>query len=209
MESWQSWIVGWIAVLLIYGIIDVFLVGGQKLWHRSDQVQLDQLKASLADERAEIEQLGSSLKTCSAQDDACEILLREYSSIREQHKTEIESLHLQNKRVAHLGSQAGVCVPAENDCAAQYVHYSEAVNTYNSGVSKANKLLGRLNALKPRLAACADIAKQCESSSAEYSRRVDAYNARVDDANVLAKKVGTLWYVIPVPGHGAHSRAAE
>ena len=173
------------------------------------QAQLDQLKTYLADERAGIEQLGSSLKTCSAQGDACEILLREYSSIREQHKTEIESLHLQNKRVAHLESQAGVCAPAENDCAAQYLHYSEAVSTYNSGVSKTNKLLGRLNALRPRLVACADTAKQCESISAEYSRRVDAYNVRVDDANVLAKKVGTLWYVVPVPGLGSHAKAAE
>jgi hypothetical protein len=54
-----------------------------------------------------------------------------------------------------------------------------------------------------------DKAKECETFFIEYSRRVEAYNARVDNANALSKKVGTYWYVLPVPRLRSHARAAE
>jgi hypothetical protein len=63
--------------------------------------------------------------------------------------------------------------------------------------------------MKPRLIACVDKAKECETFFIEYSRRVEAYNARVDNANALSKKVGTYWYVLPVPRLRSHARAAE
>jgi chromosome segregation ATPase len=209
MKRWLYWIAGWIIILLVYGVANLFLVGGQKLWHRGDEAKLDQLKAFLTSERGQIEQLESSLKACSGQGTTCENLLNEYSHVREQHKAEIKSLDALNKRVTQLESQARACIPDESSCEAQYGHYSGSVNTYNSEVRKANRLLARLTAMKPQLLDCAENVKQCENLSTDYSHRVDAYNARVDDANALAKKVGTYWYVVPVPKFGSHSSSVE
>jgi chromosome segregation ATPase len=125
-------------VLLVYGIINGALVGGQKLWHRRDQLKLDQMKAALADERTRIGQLESSLKTYAPQYNACETLLKEYSRIRDQHNAEIETLDAQHRRLSHLESRARGCMSAQNNCAAQYINYSDAVSTYNSRVSRSN-----------------------------------------------------------------------
>ncbi len=41
---------------------------------------------------------------------------------------------------------------------------------------------------------------------ADYSQRVEHHNDRVAEANVLAQRIGTTYYLLPVPGRaGSHS----
>jgi chromosome segregation ATPase len=205
MNRWRSWIAGGVAILLLYLIANVLLVGGQKLWHRGDQARLDQLQAFLKDERSQIEQLEGEMKVCSEQDTTCTDLLNRYSRTDKIHKAELKKLDSLNQRVTQLESSVRGCLPDVSDCQAQYRKYSETVDSYNSEVRTANASLRRLTAVRRQLNSCAATLQHCEDLSTEYSSRVDAYNAKVPDANALAKKVGTYWYVVPVPKFGSHA----
>jgi chromosome segregation ATPase len=207
MNRWLRWIAGWLIVILVYGAANLVLVGGQKLWHRTDEAKLDHLEALLKGERNQIEQLEAQLKACFDPEKACEDLLNRYSESDTIHKAQLKKLDSLNQRVVRLESRVKGCVPNESDCETQYAQYSQTVDTYNSEVRKANALLGRLTTMKPQLKACAEESRHCESLYAEYSNRVDTYNARLPEANALAKRVGSYWYVVPVPKFGSHASA--
>ena len=63
-----------------------------------------------------------------------------------------------------------------------YPEYSSLIDSFNGGIAPHN----------------ADV-KRCDMVRTQYSAQVDSYNSLVEEANSLVKKVGTTWYVIPVP----------
>jgi hypothetical protein len=59
-------------IIVLYGVINMLLVGGQKLWHHGDQVKLDTLKADLQVQLADITKREAELKTLGASIDESE-----------------------------------------------------------------------------------------------------------------------------------------
>lgn len=54
MKRIPSVVVSIIVVAIIYGLINLVLVGGQKVWHHDDEAKLDELKVELKDLKASI-----------------------------------------------------------------------------------------------------------------------------------------------------------
>ena len=63
MKAILSYIISFGAIILVFAVINLVLVGGQKLWHHGDQVKLDTLKAELDVQRNDIAQREAVLKT--------------------------------------------------------------------------------------------------------------------------------------------------
>jgi len=154
------WVVGLISVVLVYVVINIFLVGGQKLWHYGDQKRLDELKEILNTEKVNIESLEKELKNM-------EQCLDTYTIRINKLKSDIQLIENRYPR----GIPSNI-----------YNNYIQLINDYNSLVDTYNSTLNKYN-----------------SKYEDYSHQIDKYNAMVVEANNLAKKIGTTWYVVPVP----------
>jgi hypothetical protein len=72
-----------------------------------------------------------------------------------------------------------------------YGGYAQFVSEYNALVRDHNGRVDRLRAL-----------------DADYSKRVDQFNALVAEAKGLAEKIGSPWYVVPLPRAAAQHAPA-
>jgi hypothetical protein len=62
-KHFKSLLIGIAGIVVVYGVLNLILVGGQSLWHSGDNKKLDQLKAELETENVEIERYESTAKT--------------------------------------------------------------------------------------------------------------------------------------------------
>ncbi len=160
-------LIGLEAILIGYAVINLALVGGQKLSHQGEQAQLDEIKVGLNSENLKIKQIELQLQKMRHQ-------LKESSS-------KIKNL---KSRVELFEQSYPQGVPANI-----YNGYSRSVAEYNARIGFYNATLAQYDVLY-----------------ADYSKQVEHYNGRVAEANVLAQKIGTTYYLLPVPGHaGSHS----
>jgi chromosome segregation ATPase len=141
--------IGIVGIALIYVILNVFVVGGQKLYHHDDQARLDSLKSELKEQKATIDNDESELT--SKEDDL--------SSLKEEVET--------------YESDYPDGVPEE-----YYDEYRQKVNDYNSQLT------------------------DYKDQYSTYQNELGSYNEKVKEANALAKKIGSTWYIVPVPGRG-------
>src|SRR5262245_40678239 len=111
-----KWLVGLGSTALIYGAVNVVLIGGQKWWHSDEQKRLDGIKAIMAHERPEIEALGIEVKHLASD-------LDESSVEIDQSKAAIEAFE------ARFSSG----IPS-----VRYAAYSRTVDAHNSRVEKYN-----------------------------------------------------------------------
>ena len=81
MKQGVNMIVGLLAILVTYGVINLLCVGGQKLWHSKDQVRLDEINATLGSQRKEIECMESQLRKRAATVDGLVL-----NSLRSRHR---------------------------------------------------------------------------------------------------------------------------
>lgn len=65
----------------------------------------------------------------------------------------------------------------------EFTNYRRIINENNGRVTEHNQLLFSYR-----------------ENHARYSSELAAANEKIDEANALAKKIGGIWYVIPIPG---------
>ena len=203
MRSWLPKIGSWVIFLIAIGLIDVALVGGQTFWHRGDEAKLDELKASLDEEHAQIATIEGRLQTCEDFEKSCKPIVDQFLSEAEIAKAESAKLVTLKKRALKralkLGTEYETCTSSTDYRTELYRTYGDNVGLYNGEVRKANKYSLELERRRSEARTCVDSQQQCQSVYSDYSHRVDSYNSRVAEANDLAKKVGTIWYIVPVP----------
>jgi multidrug resistance efflux pump len=134
-----GWVIGLVAIAVVYLVFNLVFVGGQKLWHSGDQKKLDQIKAVLETEKNAIDDVEAQLVVKNINMDKL--------------KKDIDALK-----------------------------NSRDIDRYNRLVDDYNMKLGAYN-------------QQYD----DYEKRLNSYNQKVNEANELAKKIGSTWYVIPVP----------
>jgi hypothetical protein len=113
----------WVAA--VFTILNVVLVGGQKLWHHGAQVKLATLKAQLDAKDREIKQREAELKTLSANS--------------EQSTATITGL---KARIQMIEGQYPSGIPQSI-----YHSYSELIDQCNSSVANHNLNIARYNSL--------------------------------------------------------------
>ncbi len=155
-----------VGVVVVYGVVNLFLVGGQELYHHGDKMAFDSLKQILETERASIRRAETELQAIS-------------SAI---NSGESEINRLKTGLIAIEGRYPGG-IPS-----AVYTAYSRDVDRHNALARSYNASLARYKTLY-----------------AGYSAQVNRFNTMVDQANALANRVGSTWYIVPVPGvRGSH-----
>jgi hypothetical protein len=133
-----GWVVGVVAIAIVYGLINLVLVGGQKVWHSGDQKKLTQIQSILDDEKKDLDRIEGELTSKNANLDKLEIDLK--------------------------------------------ANKNGNIDRYNKLVDEYNMKLGAYN-------------QQYD----DYKKRITSYNDKVNEANSIAKKIGSTWYVVPIP----------
>lgn len=130
---------GLIGIVIIYGIINLVLVGGQEALHSGDKKKLDQMKIELDAGLKEITSL--------------EFQINALDSDLQTLKNQIDS---------------------------------------TDDIDDKNVLIDRYNSNLPAYKISYD----------KYSTKLISYNLEVNNANELAKKIGSTYYLLPIPvGH--------
>jgi chromosome segregation ATPase len=201
---------GWILVILVFGLGNLVLVGAQKLWYHSDQVKLDEVNSELETQHGRIAALELQVKKCSVEGKTCQQLADGYPGVISGRKRELETMERMRTHIRRLEKEVQTCSKADGGrCEAKYVEYFAAVKAYNAEVKSANAAVPHLKLVEHKLEGCERSVKECEEAYGEYSGEIDSYNAKVDEADALAKKIGTIWYVVPVPRFAGHGRVEE
>lgn len=159
-DPFVRWIIGLLGIAVVYGAVNLVLVGAQKMWHHRDQIRFDQIKQQLNVEQPKIEQIKSDL--------------RNIENTLDQSEVEMTNLR---KQIESVEAKYPDGIPA-----ALYNDYSHTIEQHNVRVSSYNVTLGQYNVLYE-----------------DYTVRIAQYNSQVEEVNALAKKIGTTWYVVPVP----------
>jgi cell division protein FtsB len=118
-------IISFLTIIAVYTVINLALVGGQKLWHHRDQVNLDTLKARLDSQRSEITQCESELNTLNASSGQSAATIANLKS-----------------RVHTIEQQYPSGIPPSI-----YYSYSQLIDQCNSLVASHNETIARYNAL--------------------------------------------------------------
>lgn len=133
---YKQGLIGLLAVAVLYGVINLILVGGQHLWHGEERSNLKTIEAELKVGEREINKLEQGLTAILS------------------HLEEIER-------------------KMEGDI---------SVAEYNDLVDKLNSDIDLYT-----------------SNYRKYEYKISAYNKKVEEANELAEKIGSTWYVVPIP----------
>lgn len=150
-----------LAIAIVYGAFNLFIVGGQNIWHYSDQKKLDAITIQLDAELPSLKRMESDISAKEA----------DISRV----KARMESLKSDIDRVEMRYSDT---VPSS-----EFARYNRNIDDYNDLVSDYNVTLGAYQQLFD-----------------EYERKIADYNLKVKEANALAEKIGSTWYVVPIPG---------
>jgi flagellar biosynthesis chaperone FliJ len=127
-------IVSLAGIIVVYGVINLVFVGGQKLWHHSDHAKFDLLKAQLESEKLAISN--------------AEARLQGFEDEMTRMEAQIESLE---SRIESTDRRYPSGVPSEI-----YASYNGSVSQYNELVDQHNSLLQNYNTLYPVYAARVD-----------------------------------------------------
>lgn len=118
-----GWLRGLVLLVVLYGVGNLMLVGGQKLWHHDDQVKLDNIKTSLASENTKINNLEAELKTLEIKIKRSESYINnvgqnsnDYNSLVDEHNAKIANYNV------------------------IYNEYKRGIDQYNLHVNEANEL---------------------------------------------------------------------
>lgn len=128
---------GLLGIVIIYGIINLVMLGGQSVLHGEDKKELNQIKIELDSGLNELNALGFQLDT---------------------QESELKSLEDQ-------------------------INSTEDTDAKNELIDKYNNYLPAYNA-----------------DFDQYSSKLVSYNLKVDRANELSNKVGSTYYILPIPG---------
>ena len=125
MQRVPSWIIRLLGVIVVYGLLNVILVGGHWLWHYKDNKRRDQVKAQLGFERPRIQ--------------AIQIRLEGLTRNLDESKTQIEGLESE----IHSTEGANPLGIPENI----YDSYSRTVQYHNALVTEHNQKVIQQNLL--------------------------------------------------------------
>jgi cell division protein FtsB len=125
MKAILGYAISFGAIILVFAVINLVLVGGQKLWHHGDQVKLDTLKTELEVQKSDLDQREAELKTLGSSID-------QYAAQIADLKSKAQAIEQQNP--------SGI--PPDI-----YDSYKQLIDQCNSDVAKYNSGLDRSDAL--------------------------------------------------------------
>jgi len=197
LGSLPKTIIGIVVFVLIFGVGNLALVGGQKAMHWRDQSRLDDIRRRLDTEKVGIDQLEARLRNADASLSALEA-----------------DLDAQENEIRSTGSRIGA-LSADIDAvegryasgvpSTVYSQYSQMVDEHNALVERRKLLVRRFNESVDRFNT--DLAR-FQADSKVYDDKISAYNSRVSEANGLATSIGSTWIVVPVPRRGGRGHTA-
>ncbi len=141
---------GLIGVLLVYGVINLVLVGGQNALHAGDQARLDEIKKQLEVEKTQISSLEANLSSLGQTLDSYEARISDLKS----HIRAIEvsypngapsAVYADYQRM--LAEHNSMIAPYNSNLSqfkAMYADYSSRVDRYNTKVDEANALAKKI-----------------------------------------------------------------
>lgn len=184
--------------VLIFGVGNLLLVGGQKIAHWKDQSRLDEIHRQLDAEKGEIDRLEGQLKTSDsmlsgleADLDAQEARIRDVRSTIDGLSAEIDAVE--------RGSAGGV--PSS-----LYARYSQMVDDHNRLVDQQKLMVAKYNRDAQQYNG---LLSRFQADSKTYDDKIEHYNAQVNEGNGLARTIGTTWFIVPVPRGGAHGHVTS
>lgn len=141
-----GWIVGLVFLAVVYGVINVVFVGGQKLWHHADQKKLDSIKIELDFKRGALEQAEAKLQGLVAEmhrvDAESEIYRVNIDQVERSYPKGIPSeiygsYKLSVSRYNELSGEHNSALRTYNML---YENYSGQLEVYNQAVNEANSI---------------------------------------------------------------------
>ncbi|MEX2104815.1 MAG: hypothetical protein WD907_05750 [Bacilli bacterium] len=88
-------ILGLVAIAIVYGLINLVLVGGQNLWHSGDKSKFEEIESELAYDKNQIQNIEQRLSAMISQLDALEQDIdgtndeSEYNNLVEQYNSDL------------------------------------------------------------------------------------------------------------------------
>jgi septal ring factor EnvC (AmiA/AmiB activator) len=146
MKKFSSSILSFVLIAVVYGVGNLALVGSQKLWHHTDQANLDLLKVELNSEREAISSTKAKLQKLENEiqqiDSESAQLKIQIESVEHRDSSGISSeLYASYKRlITHyneLASEHNSKLPAYKTLSGSY---SAQIDAYNEKVKQANAL---------------------------------------------------------------------
>lgn len=121
-----------IVIGLVYGIVNLFLVGGQKLWHHDDEVKLEKYETALKEQKNDIDDYETALEDLQSQAQDLKDQINSYETdypygIPEELYADYEQM------VDEYNSLA-------DDYDVKSQEYSDEIDSYNDKVEEANAL---------------------------------------------------------------------
>ena len=197
LGSLPKTIIGIVVLVLIFGVGNLAVVGGQKAMHWRDQSRLDDIRRRLDTEKVGIDQLEARLRNADASLSALEADL-------DAQENEIRSTE---SRIGALSADIDAVEGryASGVPSTVYSQYSQMVDEHNALVERRKLLVRRFNEAIDRFNT--DLAR-FQADSKVYDDKISAYNSRVSEANGLATSIGSTWIVVPVPRRGGRGHTA-
>ncbi|MEH7683645.1 hypothetical protein, partial [Priestia megaterium] len=121
-----------VIVGLVYGIVNLVLFGGQKLWHHDDEVKLEKYETALKEQKSDIDDYETELENLKSQAEDLELQIKGFEmdypeGIPEEMYEDYELM------VDEYNSLA-------DDYDGKAQEYSDEIDSYNDKVEEANAL---------------------------------------------------------------------
>jgi hypothetical protein len=149
-ETIKTWVIALLGIATLFGVVNLIVWGGQKLWHYSDQKRLDEIQQVLEIERLKLDQLEATLKKLHHSLDEKETTLKQLDST-------IDDLAAKNPNGLSGAEYDGYMLlienynknaPLYNDSLKYYdsLHHNYLldIGAYNSKVKEANVLANKI-----------------------------------------------------------------
>ena len=150
LQGVRGWVLSLVSIAIVFALINLVLVGGQKIWHHSDQKKLDTLKTELKLERTTIngaetrlQNFEERIKEINSEKNPIGLHLKK---IEEQFPNGIPSnIYASYKSsVSHYNELVRTHNAMLQMYNAIYEKYSAEIDNYNMDVKKANALAKKI-----------------------------------------------------------------